>query len=372
MVLVATVAGPLAGDRHLVEVDLGEGAGLEVVGNAATLAFPAASPRGTTSALRLGGGRAPRLAAQPLILAARLQPRGVTPPRAGPGRRGARARGRGPGPSRRAAGPLPLRRCAASSRAVRCSTRRTRSTRGQGSRAVLGAPGRRLARDARRRAGEPVRAGRWSSPARARVVRRVTADTDAGGGLAARRHQACSRRSADSTIPSQRADCEDRIELRVAEERHLTPEPDAPTPHLVEALRARGFRVPGPVVRDGAIVYDDLESAADLPVGWTDRQEAGTTASSAARRGALRLCGRPSLVEALPLPAAHPAVARPHERGRRPARGGGAARRDAARLHRRALLRAARDRDPGQRLHGRPGPSTATTPPGVRASFSLR
>jgi sulfhydrogenase subunit beta (sulfur reductase) len=45
---------------------------------------------------------------------------------------------------------------------------------------------------------------------------------------------------------------------------------------LVHALRARGFRVLGPMVRDGAIVYDELDSAADLPIGWTDRQEAGT------------------------------------------------------------------------------------------------
>jgi len=45
---------------------------------------------------------------------------------------------------------------------------------------------------------------------------------------------------------------------------------------LVAALRRQGFRVLGPVVRDGAIVYDDLETAGDLPVGWTDRQEAGT------------------------------------------------------------------------------------------------
>jgi len=45
---------------------------------------------------------------------------------------------------------------------------------------------------------------------------------------------------------------------------------------LVEALRRREFRVLGPTVRDGAIVYDDLETAADLPVGWTDRQDAGT------------------------------------------------------------------------------------------------
>ena len=45
---------------------------------------------------------------------------------------------------------------------------------------------------------------------------------------------------------------------------------------LVDALRARGFRVLGPTVRDGAIVYDDIESATELPIGWTDRQEAGT------------------------------------------------------------------------------------------------
>ena len=45
---------------------------------------------------------------------------------------------------------------------------------------------------------------------------------------------------------------------------------------LIDILRRRGFRVLGPTVRDGAIVYDELESAAELPVGWTDRQEAGT------------------------------------------------------------------------------------------------
>jgi ferredoxin len=44
---------------------------------------------------------------------------------------------------------------------------------------------------------------------------------------------------------------------------------------LIAALRDRGFRVLGPTVRDGAIVYDELESAGELPVGWTDRQEAG-------------------------------------------------------------------------------------------------
>jgi ferredoxin len=44
---------------------------------------------------------------------------------------------------------------------------------------------------------------------------------------------------------------------------------------LVRALRARGFRVLGPTVRDGAIVYDQLESAAQLPIGWTDEQAPG-------------------------------------------------------------------------------------------------
>jgi ferredoxin len=45
---------------------------------------------------------------------------------------------------------------------------------------------------------------------------------------------------------------------------------------LVTALRRRGYRVVGPAVRDGAVVYEELESAADLPVGWGDEQEAGT------------------------------------------------------------------------------------------------
>ena len=32
----------------------------------------------------------------------------------------------------------------------------------------------------------------------------------------------------------------------------------------------------GPTVRDGAIVYDDLEAAGELPIGWTDRTDGGT------------------------------------------------------------------------------------------------
>jgi ferredoxin len=45
---------------------------------------------------------------------------------------------------------------------------------------------------------------------------------------------------------------------------------------LVTALRDRGYLVLGPTVRDGAIVYDELERGDDLPTGWTDRQDGGT------------------------------------------------------------------------------------------------
>jgi ferredoxin len=45
---------------------------------------------------------------------------------------------------------------------------------------------------------------------------------------------------------------------------------------LLDALRARGYLVLGPTVRDGAIVYDELERDDELPIGWTDRQDGGS------------------------------------------------------------------------------------------------
>jgi len=45
---------------------------------------------------------------------------------------------------------------------------------------------------------------------------------------------------------------------------------------LFDALKRRGFGLVGPTVRDGAIVYDAIESPDDLPVGWTDEQDGGT------------------------------------------------------------------------------------------------
>jgi sulfhydrogenase subunit beta (sulfur reductase) len=44
---------------------------------------------------------------------------------------------------------------------------------------------------------------------------------------------------------------------------------------LLAALARRGYTVVGPTVRDQAIVYDELSSTADLPVGWTDEQDGG-------------------------------------------------------------------------------------------------
>lgn len=44
---------------------------------------------------------------------------------------------------------------------------------------------------------------------------------------------------------------------------------------LLAELRGMGRTLIGPVVRDGAIVYDEITGIDDLPVGWGDAQEAG-------------------------------------------------------------------------------------------------
>jgi ferredoxin len=49
----------------------------------------------------------------------------------------------------------------------------------------------------------------------------------------------------------------------------------ADLPALFAALQARGLRLVGPTVREGAIVYDEVASVDDLPIDYTDRQEAG-------------------------------------------------------------------------------------------------
>ena len=44
---------------------------------------------------------------------------------------------------------------------------------------------------------------------------------------------------------------------------------------IIAALASRGYRVIGPTVRDGAVIYDSVFALDDLPAGWTDQQEAG-------------------------------------------------------------------------------------------------
>ncbi|HTW08826.1 MAG TPA: 4Fe-4S dicluster domain-containing protein [Acidimicrobiales bacterium] len=44
---------------------------------------------------------------------------------------------------------------------------------------------------------------------------------------------------------------------------------------LVKAVLARGFRVVGPTVRDGAVVLGPITGVADMPMGWQDAQGPG-------------------------------------------------------------------------------------------------
>jgi hypothetical protein len=47
----------------------------------------------------------------------------------------------------------------------------------------------------------------------------------------------------------------------------------ADLPRLFEALKGRGYCLVGPTVRDGAIIYDQIETVDELPAGWMDRQD---------------------------------------------------------------------------------------------------
>ena len=45
---------------------------------------------------------------------------------------------------------------------------------------------------------------------------------------------------------------------------------------LIDTLVGRGYRVVGPQVADGAVVYRDLADASLLPAGWVDEQDGGS------------------------------------------------------------------------------------------------
>lgn len=45
---------------------------------------------------------------------------------------------------------------------------------------------------------------------------------------------------------------------------------------LLDALHAHGYEIIGPTLHNNVIVYNTVDAVADLPIGWTDRQEAGS------------------------------------------------------------------------------------------------
>ncbi len=51
--------------------------------------------------------------------------------------------------------------------------------------------------------------------------------------------------------------------------------PRADLQRLFDALSAKGYRIVGPIVRDGSVVWETVRSVSDLPVGWRDHQEPG-------------------------------------------------------------------------------------------------
>lgn len=60
---------------------------------------------------------------------------------------------------------------------------------------------------------------------------------------------------------------------------------------IFDVLTERGYRLVGPRVREGVIVYDDLTSVDDLPIGYTDEQEKGIYRLRKGSRPALFGCG---------------------------------------------------------------------------------
>ena len=51
--------------------------------------------------------------------------------------------------------------------------------------------------------------------------------------------------------------------------------PAADLQRLLDTLSAKGYRVVGPIVREGSVVWERISSVSELPIGWRDQQEPG-------------------------------------------------------------------------------------------------
>jgi Fe-S-cluster-containing hydrogenase component 2 len=51
--------------------------------------------------------------------------------------------------------------------------------------------------------------------------------------------------------------------------------PTTDVQRLLDALSARGYRIVGPTVQDGAVKWETVREVSDLPIGWRDQQEPG-------------------------------------------------------------------------------------------------
>jgi ferredoxin len=45
---------------------------------------------------------------------------------------------------------------------------------------------------------------------------------------------------------------------------------------LLDNVKGEGYKTLGPTIRESAIIYDEVSSVSDFPIGWNDVQEAGT------------------------------------------------------------------------------------------------